>query len=76
MAGEFLRALVVVVVVDVLDVVVGGGVVVGGSSLTVPITQYKLLVSRLGQLIPGFNFLRSSTDSPQLLEKLSHVAPL
>jgi uncharacterized membrane protein YqhA len=64
------------VATSVLGVVLEVGVVVGGSSLMVPMTQYELFVSRLGQLIPGFNILRSSTATPQLLEKLSHVAPL
>jgi hypothetical protein len=66
----------VVLETGVLDVVLGIGVGVGASSVTVPITQYWLSVSRAAQLIPGFNVLRSSTDSPQLSEKLSHVAPL
>jgi hypothetical protein len=67
-------------VVVVFDVVVAGVVVatevevVTGSSVTVPMTQYSLLKSRLGQLIPGFNCLSSSIDIPQLAAKLSQVA--
>lgn len=65
--------------VDVLSVVLlveVTAVVGSGSSLTVPITQYDLLVSRPGQLIPGLTFLRSSTDIPQLSAKLAQVSPL
>jgi hypothetical protein len=66
-----------VVEVDSLVVVeLGRGADVGGSSLTVPITQYSSSGSSSGQLIPGFNVLRSSTEIPQLPEKLSHVEPL
>jgi hypothetical protein len=50
-------------------------VVLDGSSLTVPITQYDLLLSRVGQVIPGFSCWRFSTESPQELAKLEHVAP-
>lgn len=69
------------VVIVVSDVVVAGVVVatevdvVIGSSVTVPITQYSLLESRLGQLIPGFNCLSSSIDIAQLAAKVSQVAP-
>jgi hypothetical protein len=58
------------VVVDVVVVVVGSG-----SPVTVPITQYNWLVSRLGQIIPGLSCCKSLTESPQLLAKLEHVAP-
>lgn len=46
-------SLVVVVVVDFvrIDVVLDGS----SSTVPVPITQYDLLVSRLGQVIPGFS---------------------
>lgn len=64
---------VVVVVVVVFDVV---DVVLVGSSVAVPIIQYDFVVSRPGQVMPGFNFFRSATESPQLLAKLAHVAPL
>jgi hypothetical protein len=75
-------AVVVLVVVGVVVgvgcgvVVVVLGVVVGGSSVTVPITQYSWLALRVpGQVVPGFSSWKSATDSPQLLAKLSHVAP-
>jgi hypothetical protein len=71
--GELLGA-VLVVVVDVV-VAVSVVLVVVGSPVMVPITQYDWLVSRLGQLIPGFSCWRVSTDSPQLLAKLEQVAP-
>lgn len=64
----------VVVLVDVFNVVLEDVVV--GSAVTVPMTQYFLLVSRLGQLMPGFNDWSLSTERPQLLAKLAHVAPL
>lgn len=54
----------------------GEDVVVGRSSVLVPITQYSLLVSRPGQVTPGFHFMKSVTDAPQLAAKLSQVAPL
>jgi hypothetical protein len=79
MAGELL-GLGAEVVVGVLSVVVGESVDVdvdvdlGGSSVTVPITQYALLVSSPGQTIPGFSFVRSSTESPQAAAKVSQVA--
>jgi hypothetical protein len=66
----------VVIVISVLGAVLELGVVVGGSLLTVPIMQYSSSASTSGQLMPGFNFVRSSTDMPQLAAKLSHVAPL
>jgi hypothetical protein len=62
-----LEDLVVVVVVVVVDV---------GSPVTLPSTQYSLLVSRLGQVIPGFSWVSSSTESPQLLARLWQVSPL
>lgn len=64
------------VVVGVVDFV-GMDVVLDGSSSTVPVptTQYDLLVSRLGQVIPGFSCWSFSTDSPQEAAKLEHVAP-
>ena len=60
--GEF-GAVVVDIVSMVLDV---KSVVLRGlsSSLIVPITQYDLLVLRPWQVVPGFGFLRPSTDSP------------
>jgi hypothetical protein len=78
------RMVVVVVVVVVVvagvivaDVVVATEVVVViGSSVTVPITQYSLLESRGGQLIPGFNRSSSSIAIAQMAAKLSQVAPL
>jgi hypothetical protein len=73
MVGELLGADSVVVGLVAVVVVLVDGVL--GSSVTVPTTQYDLLVSRLGQVIPGFSFWRSLTESPQLLEKLEHVAP-
>lgn len=89
MVGELLGAAAVVVVeeeevvvevlevVDVMRVVLLVVVVVGsGSSVTVPITQYDLLVSSAGQVIPEFNFWRSSTESPQLLAKVAQVSLL
>lgn len=60
------------VVVDVVFV----SMVPGPSSVAVPITQCNLLVSRSGQVIPEFSCWRSSTDSPQMLAKLSQVSPL
>lgn len=87
--GELLGAAAVVVVeedvvvvevlevVDVMEAVLWDVVVVGsGSLVTVPITQYDLLVSSAGQVIPGFNFWRSSTESPQLLAKVAQVSLL
>jgi hypothetical protein len=73
------RTVVVVVVAGVIvaDVVVATEVVVViGSSVTVPITQYSLLKSRVGQLIPGFNRSSSSIVMAQMAAKLSQVAPL
>lgn len=61
-----------VVVVDFVEV----EVVLDGSSLTVPITQYDLLLSRVGQVIPGFSCWRFSTESPYELAKLEYVAPV
>jgi hypothetical protein len=72
--GELLGA-VSVVGADLVVVVVVVVVVLGGSSVAVPITQYDLLLSRLGQVIPGFSCWRLLTGSPQLLAKLEHVAP-
>lgn len=43
--------------------------------LAVPITQYNLLVSRPGKVMLGSSCVRASTESPQLLAKLEHVAP-
>lgn len=51
-------------------------VVVARSSVPAPITQYSLLVSRPGQVTPGFHFMKSVTDSPQPAAKLSQVASL
>jgi hypothetical protein len=77
MVGELLGAVLVVVVVVAVDVVLVRVVLVlVGSSVTVPITQYNLLVSRPGQVIPGFSCWRPSTDSPQVLAKLRQVSPL
>lgn len=72
------RTVVVVVAgVIVADVVVATEVVVViGSSVTAPITQYSLLKSRVGQLIPGFNRSSSSIVMAQMAAKLSQVAPL
>jgi hypothetical protein len=58
---------------DWLDVV---DVVTGTSSVTSPITQYSLLTSRAGQMIPGFNLMRSLTGIAQLSARLAHVVPL
>lgn len=65
MVGMSLGA-VTVVVVDLMVVVVFVvvEVVLEGSSVAVPITQYDLLASRSGQVIPGFSCLRLPTDSP------------
>jgi hypothetical protein len=60
---------VVVVLAAVVDVVLEG------SSVAVTITQYDLLVSRFGQVIPGFSCWRVLTESAQLLAKLVYVAP-
>jgi hypothetical protein len=59
-------------IVGVLDV----DVVARGSSFTLPIIQYNLLISKSGQLVPGFKFLKSSAVNPQELEKLSQLASL
>ena len=61
------------VVNDWLDVV---DVVTGTSSVASPTTQYCLLTSRAGQVIPGFNLTRSLTDSTQLAARLAQVVPL
>jgi hypothetical protein len=83
--GRVAVAVVVVVAAVVVVVVVIGGLVVdvvvvsvvpGGSSVTVPMTQYSTLGSRSGQVMPGFSSCSSLTDSPQEPPKLSHVAPL
>ncbi|KAL2820422.1 hypothetical protein BJX63DRAFT_380757 [Aspergillus granulosus] len=63
-------------VVAVWGVVVVVSVVPGGSSVTVPMTQYDLVGSRSGQVMPGFSAWKSLTDSPHVPAKLSHVAPL
>jgi hypothetical protein len=66
-----------VVIVVLEDLVVEVVVVVDvGSPVTLPSTQYSLLVSRLGQVIPGFSWVSSSTESPQLLARLWQVSPL
>jgi hypothetical protein len=73
MVGELLGADSVVVGLVAVVVVLMDGVL--GSSVAVPITQYDLLVSRLGQAILGFSFCRSLIGSPHALAKLEHVAP-
>jgi hypothetical protein len=55
-----------VVVWDWMVVGVMRAVVVAGSSGMTPIKQYDLPATRLGQVTPGFNMLKSSTDSPHL----------
>jgi hypothetical protein len=65
-----------VVVWDWVVVDVMGVVVVAGSSVMTPIKQYDSPATRSGQVTPGFNILKLSTDSPQLPPKASHVAPL
>jgi hypothetical protein len=69
--------------VDVFVMVEDGGlvedcveIVVDGSATTVPMTQYSLVVSRPGQLMPGFSLASSSTEIPQPAAKLSQVSPL
>jgi hypothetical protein len=59
-----------------IDEVPNADVVAMGSSFTLPIIQYNLLISKRGQLVPGFNPSNSSTVNPQELEKLSQVASL
>ncbi|KAL2167458.1 hypothetical protein VTG60DRAFT_1209 [Thermothelomyces hinnuleus] len=68
----------VLVLVGLEDEVPGDWVevVIGGSSVTVPTKQYDLLVSRSGHVIPGFNLLRSSTESAQASAKLWQLSPL
>ena len=51
-------------------------VAMGGSSLTVPTTQYESFGFSSGQSSPGLRLRKSSTDNPQLLERDSQVAPL
>lgn len=78
MVGELIGAdeVVVVVVASVVVKVVVVSVVLEPLSVSVPITQYNLLVSRLGQEILGFSCWSSATDSPQVLAKLSQVSDL
>jgi hypothetical protein len=61
--GKLVGAVSVVVEALVVTVVVVD-VVLEGSSVAVPITQYDLLASRLGQVIPGLSCFRLSTESP------------
>jgi hypothetical protein len=61
--GKLVGAVSMVVEALVVTVVVVD-VVLEGSSVAVPITQYDLLVSRLGQVIPGLSCFRLSTESP------------
>lgn len=73
-----------VVVVKVLGVVVElvigdlvvVDVVVVVSSVNVPTTQYSLLVSRSGQVIPGLSPTRLSSVSRQSSARLWQVSPL
>jgi hypothetical protein len=77
--GEVVIGDLVVVIEDLVVVIedlVVVDVVVGPSSVKVPITQYSLLASRLGQVIPGFSLVSSSSDNPKPSARLWQVSPL